>query len=283
MKCAVGVLTALVSSVFTLGASRVQQGSGVKSPFPSFLVLAVLVLILGQDCVARADLLDGLQLHIEFEDNVVDSSSNSFDGQASGDLQYAAGVIGQAATFDGVDDQVLFPTFSDSLITDSDFSVSFWFNLPSGPLLSVLGKRESCSVSPFFDIRRSANGSMVFEVSDSSGFHQLFSPATTAGWHHVALTRTGTNLEAFLDGALVAQTTTPSTLDLSNTATLGLSNSPCIGSDATQMLVGGLDDLRIYTRLLTDSEIFDLGGILAGIFADGFESSDTSAWSRTVQ
>jgi hypothetical protein len=245
----------------------------------SLLFAGLLVLTPGPDGVARADLLDGLQLHLEFENNVVDSSPNSFDGQASGDLQYAVGVIGQAASFDGVDDQVLFPTFLNTVITDNDFSIAFWFDLPSGSLLSVLGKREICAVSPFFDIRRNANGFMVFEFSDSSSFHQVLSPAITAGWHHVALTRTGTDLEAFLDGELVAQAMTPSTFDLSNTATLGLSNSPCIGADGTQMLEGSLDDLRIYNRLLTEFEIVNLAGMLA----DGFESGDTSAWSSTVQ
>ncbi len=279
MKRGVERPTALVSSVFTSRASRLQPGSGVKSPLLVLLFAGLLVLAPGVDGVARADLLDGLQLHLEFENNVVDSSSNSFDGQASGDLQYAAGVIGQAASFDGVDDQVLFPTFLNTVITDNDFSIAFWFDLPAGELLSVLGKREICAVSPFFDIRRSVNGPMVFEVSDSSSFHQVLSPVTTAGWHHVALTRTGTDLEAFLDGELAAQAMTPSTFDLSNTATLGLSNSPCIGADGTQMLVGSLDDLRIYNRLLTDFEIVNLSGMLA----DGFESGDTSAWSSTVQ
>ena len=119
---------------------------------------------------------------------------------------------------------------------------------------------------------------MTFEVSDFSSFHTVTSPATTAGWHYVAFTRTGTDLQAFLDGELVAQAVTPSTFDFSNTATLGLSNSPCIGSDGTVMLEGGIDDLRIYNRLLTDLDVINIGGLLA----DGFESGDTSAWSSSV-
>jgi hypothetical protein len=71
---------------------------------------------------------------------------------------------------------------------------------------------------------------------------------------------------------------TPATFDFSNTATLGLSNSPCIGADGTVMLEGGIDDLRIYDRVLTDFEIVNLGGI----FADGFETGDVSAWSGSV-
>ncbi len=278
MKRAVERLTALVLSVFALRASRVQQDLGIKSPTSCLLLASLLALTPGYAGVAKADLLDGLQLHVEFEDNVVDSSPNGFDGQANGDLQYAVGVIGQAAMFDGVDDEVLFPTFSDTMLADNDFSIAFWFDLPTGELLSVLGKRETCSVSPFFDIRANSNRALSFEVSDPSSFHTVSSPATTAGWHHVTFTRTGTDLQAFLDGELAQENVTPSTFDFTNMATLGMSNSPCIGSDGTQMLIGGIDELRIYDRRLTDFEIVNLGGI----FADGFESGDVSAWSASV-
>jgi hypothetical protein len=268
-----GKLTALVSTVFTQRTNCSQQVPGGKSPLSSLLFVTLLVLVPGHDGIARADLLDGLQLHVRFENNVNDNSPNSFNGQASGDLQYTAGVIGQAAIFDGVDDQVLFPAFPDDLISDNNFSVTYWFNIPSGSLRSVLGKREICGTAPFFDIRMQSNRSMGFELSDSNSFLVVSSPATTETWHHVAFTRVGTDLRAFLDGEPVAQAVAPTSFDISNTAILGLSNSPCIGSDGTQMLAGGLDDLRIYDRLLTDEEIHSL----AGMFADGFESVAVAA------
>jgi hypothetical protein len=278
MKLEAKTLAVLVSSLLTSRARRVRPCPGIEYPVPFLVLVAVLMLIPGHDGVARADLLDGLQLHVEFENNVVDSSSNGFDGQAIGDLQYAAGVIGQAAMFDGVNDQVLFPTFSDALITVNDFSISYWFNTPSGSLLSVLGKREICAASLFYDIRMNANRSMGLEVNDGVTSFVVSSGDTTPGWHHVAFTRSGTDFQAFLDGELVDQNVSPATLDFSNTATLGLSNSPCIGADGTVMLEGGIDELRVYDRLLTDFEIVNLGGI----FADGFETGDTSEWSSTV-
>jgi len=280
MKRDVMRLTAPVCSVFNFRASRVQQRSGTASPIPPVLLVALLVLILGPDSVARADLLDGLQLHVEFEDNVFDSSPNGFDGQSSGDLQYASGVIGQAASFDGVDDKVLFPAFTDALIGQNDFTFAYWFNVPSGTLRSVLGKRRICALDPFIDIRMGPTRTMGLEVSTVAGNYFVGTPAVDSGWHHVAFTRAGTDLQAFLNGQLVDQMTTSAALDFSNTTALGLSSSPCIDStDGTKMLMGDIDDLRIYNRVLTDFEIATLGGL----FSDGFESSDTSAWSSTVQ
>jgi len=280
MKRDVMRFTAPVYSVFNFRASRVQQRFGTASPIPPVLLLALLVLIPGPGSVARADLLDGLQLHVEFEDNVFDSSPNGFDGQSSGDLQYASGVIGQAASFDGLDDKVLFPAFTDALIGQNDFTFAYWFNVPSGPVRSVLGKRRICALDPFIDIRMGPTRTMSLEVSTVAGNYFVATPAVDSGWHHVAFTRAGTDLQAFLNGQLVNQMTTAAALDFSNTTALGLSNSPCIDStDGTKMLMGGIDDLRIYNRLLTDFEIATLGGL----FSDGFESSDTSAWSSTVQ
>ena len=69
---------------------------------------------------------------------------------------------------------------------------------------------------------------------------------------------------------------TPASIDFSNTAVLGLSNSPCVGTaDGTQMLKGSIDDLRIYNRVLSQAEIVTL----SGIFADDLESGNTSRWT----
>lgn len=272
--------TAPVFSVFNFRASRVQQRFGTASPIPPVLLLALLVLFVGPGSVARADLLDGLQLHVEFENNVFDSSPNGFDGQSSGDLQYASGVIGQAASFDGVDDKVLFPAFTDALIGQNDFTFAYWFNVPSGLVRSVLGKRRICGLDPFIDIRMGPARTMSLEVSTAVGNYFIGAPPVDSGWHHVAFTRAGTDLQAFLNGQLVNQMTIAAALDFSNTTALGLSSSPCIDTtDGTKWLMGGIDDLRIYNRVLTDFEIATLGGL----FSDGFESSDTSAWSSTVQ
>ena len=279
MKCTQEALRASVELPFTQRAqcSGFAVGGGFRIRF--LLLVTLLATAPGICGAAGESLIDGLQLHIEFENNVFDSSPNGFDGQSSGDLQYASGVVGQAASFDGLNDEVLFPTFTDALISQNDFTFAYWFNVPSGTLRSVLGKRQICALDPFIDIRMGPTRTMSLEVSTVVGNYFVGTPAVDSGWHHVAFTRAGTDLQAFLNGQLVNQMTTAASLDFSNTTALGLSNSPCVDStDGTKMLMGGIDDLRIYNRVLTDFEIATLGGL----FSDGFESGNTSAWSNSV-
>lgn len=240
------------------------------------LLSAILAATLGLCAAAEAGVTDGLQLHIEFEADVFDSSPNGYDGQASGDLQYASGVIGQAGSFDGIDDQVLFPAFPDDLLSENDFTLAYWFNVPAGSGRSVLAKRVICGLDPFIDIRMNPSASMNLEVASATGNLFISAGATVPGWHHVAFTRTGADLQAFLNGHLVDEDSTPSSIDFTNTAVLGLSNSPCVGSaDGTQMLKGSIDDLRIYNRVLSQAEIVTL----SGIFADDLETGNTSRWA----
>lgn len=260
--------------------TRLEVTEALKLPYRlwTWVALLLLTFLAGGSDSAVAGLLDGLVLHIEFENDVLDSSPNGYDGQSSGGLQYGPGVIGQSADFDGIDDQVLFPTFDDSLISQNDLTIAFWFNVAPGGTLSVLSKRETCGLDPFIDIRKGRLGNMGFEVSSPTQNYWVTVPATPLEWHHVAFTRTGAALEAFLDGLIFDMETTGGPIDFTNTAVLGLSNSPCVDLDVTRMLEGQIDDLRIYDRVLTDIEIAYLGGL----FADGFESGNTSGWTNEV-
>ena len=130
-----------------------REAPGASNGFRSrFLFLVAFVVTTSAVCgAAAAGVLDGLQLHIEFENNVLDSSPNWYDGQSSGNLPFAPGVIGQAGSFDGIDDQVLFPDFPDALLSQNDFTLAYWFNVPAGSGRSVLGKREICGLDPFIE------------------------------------------------------------------------------------------------------------------------------------
>jgi hypothetical protein len=78
-------------------------------------------------------------------------------------------------------------------------------------------------------------------------------------WNHVALTRSGTSLKLFLNGAQVASTTNSSNLGTAHPATVGAFNNTSDGA-----FLGYIDDLRItkgiarYTSAFTPPDEIDL-------------------------
>ncbi len=191
---------------------------------------------------------------------MVDGSANGFDGQASGGLQYVPGMLGQAASF------------------DNDFTLAFWFNIPLDQGYSVLGKREICARDPFIDIRTgNISPNVSLEVSDAAQNYFPGAVQKPAGWHHVAFTRTGTSYQSFFNGQLRKTGETTVSLDITNDAIPGLSNSPCVVLDGTDRLKALIDDLRLYNRVLSTEEVAALAGPM---FADGSSGDATRVQSR---
>ena len=74
-------------------------------------------------------------------------------------------------------------------------------------------------------------------------------------WHHLAATYDGTTVAWYGDGKLVGNAPVP-TADLAATGTVRLGNR----GDNTNYFPGSLDEVRIYSRALSDAEIGGLAG-----------------------
>ena len=79
------------------------------------------------------NLTDGLVAHYEFEGNADDSSGNANNAKEYGGMTYADGIIGKAASFDGIDDW-LEPV--DSTNYTNGFTHAFWAKLRADSSLS---------------------------------------------------------------------------------------------------------------------------------------------------
>jgi len=77
---------------------------------------------------AMADINSGLVAYYPFDGNSNDSSGNENHGIENGDITYTSGKLGQAASFDGIDDHVSVLHELDSF---SNFTIAAWVNLNS--------------------------------------------------------------------------------------------------------------------------------------------------------
>jgi len=99
---------------------------------------------------------------------------------------------------------------------------------------------------------------------------------TTGVWHHVGYTWDGTNNQLYLDGVAATSTTTAHQVATPTQAMLGTYDG------TSELLSGALDDVRVYSRTLSSTEVTTLSGggttsTIAGThtFGDAFSATGT--------
>lgn len=194
-------------------------------------------------------------------DGNANDSAGSNHGTLFGNTSFVEGHFGKAFNFDGDDDYVTFGTSAGNFGT-GDFTIAYWMKKNGARGESFLEKRPACNMdfgSSWWCIR-GGDTTVGLEVSGASlenynhGF-ETTQPLNDGQWHHVAWTRQGTQLSVYIDGALDNTGTTSGIADLNNTAELTAGKSVCVGIDGTSALTGQLDDIRLYSRALSQEEI----------------------------
>ena len=210
------------------------------------------------------------------------------------DVVRVAGFIGpRAVKLLGNDGSFVDFTTSVGQFGIDEFTVSFWFNTTeTQPLFDLLGNRTAGSHGNFFQIRMTGvhpsepDGMIIAEIDqDGSGTNYIPLESTQVGlndgtWHHVAVARQGTAMRLFIDGVLSASGSAAANANVANgnPFKLGRSlNDPCCPGDFTGAV--SFDELRIYNRALTDSEIASLGGAVK--FQLLVESDGTGSFTGT--
>jgi choice-of-anchor C domain-containing protein len=182
-------------------------------------------------------------------------------------ISFTNGKVGQAFDFNGTDSQISFGNTVGNFGTD-DFSVEFWIKTTATAHESVIEKWPRCGYASMWEIR--IGGPSPFS---GPGRLEAVTESDTAGndvnaissgraindgsFHHVAFVRRGTTLAFYIDGVLdVATNILSGTVSrINNTADLTVGRSVCTGIDGTSPFNGQMDEISIYNRALTESEI----------------------------
>jgi len=194
---------------------------------------------------------------------VHDVSGNGNHGTVSGiatSTFYTRGKIGQAVRFDGVDDYVDTgdPVSADGI---SEITVSAWFKsaVADTGRQYIVSKEKGGFAG--WSFRRESTEVFTFNIFNAN-------PTVTASsatfrdtlWHHVVATYNGAAIQIYVDG-IASGSSAAQTGDLSATT-----RNLCIGiGDNLTTCSGGsnpanalIDDVRIYNRALSASEILQL-------------------------
>ncbi len=171
------------------------------------------------------------------------------------------GVQGQALSFDGISNQLVFLGTVNNQFSTTDFTLSFYFKpYPKPGIMDIVTKKSDCTDGPGLSIRYKSNsGELLVEAVQDSSKRADFKVKIDRDncWQHLALVREGNRMRLYYNTDLVGTVTTPTRINMKNNSTLNLSGGPCLGITDTPFR-GLVDEFRVYNRALTEKRIKEL-------------------------
>jgi hypothetical protein len=226
----------------------------------SMSIIAAMTLVYAP--IAKATLTEGLVGYWSFDDPAnpgCDDSGNGRDGTVHG-ATWTVGKFGGALSFDGVDDYV---RVSDDAVLDvlGDITISAWVYLTRGGLYQAIVTKcvSSGARNNPFDFRTTwhAKPDLAFVRADAIAHERVYgSVALDMGqWYHVSV-RVENNIPDFYVDGLITGKYADTTFTRTPT---GNANPLLIGRRDDGLYFNGLiDEVRIYSRALSGSEIMAL-------------------------
>ncbi len=137
-----------------------------------------------------------------------------------------------------------------------NFTIETWIKTEETGLAYIFNKRSVCDLGSFWNILLES-GKVRLEIYDTpNGIPSLISlgvqVVNDGDWHHLAITRSGTSFNIYVDGVLDKNQTAGGLHNLSNTAKLAIGKMPICN---TSTLNGQLDEIRVWNTTRTLAEI----------------------------
>lgn len=213
-------------------------------------------------CDPYADLSSGLAGYWKMDEGtwvndcststVIDSSGNSNNGKScpsAAGTQPAVGKFGNAGIFDGSNDNVLIPN-SSSLTLSQDLTISAWIKTNNAPAeQGIFWKIGTTPTNPDY----------LFELYGSKLNYQVggaWASGRTAlsnsTWYQVAIVhQAGGASTYYLNGVPDGTSTAGNAITSTRDFQIGAESTCCIFN-------GAIDDVRVYNRALSASEVSNL-------------------------
>jgi len=171
------------------------------------------------------------------------------------------GPIGQAAKFDGTG--YIKSTLDGLYDRNHDYAISFFISASNIGTNKIIATKASSSLTPQYPFRIELSGSnqIVFSAAGSTSFKtEITSSTTTTSWTHVVCQKSGSNLQMYVNGTLHASASSVLLIDTNSpfTASARIDNTGPLyigGFESELNLTGVLDELRIYNKSLTSTQV----------------------------
>lgn len=204
---------------------------------------------------------NGLLAYYPFSGNAGDSSGHYLDGAIHGNPVMTSDKLGHtngAYFFNGTTDYINIP--SPTLTTDA-YSYAVWVKPSSNDGLAFVlsigsdTSYQALLISPFQD---GWTGGEYLSNGDNS-FQTSGVAIDTNHWYHVVLTRDKSNIQLFVDGHKYDPVPVSGPPVYGQNPTANIAKR---AGSASQYFHGSIDEVRIYNRVLTDSEVQTLYSVI---------------------
>jgi hypothetical protein len=209
-------------------------------------------------------LSQGLVAYYPFNGNADDSSGNGNNGTIFNGLSFTQdrfGASNSSASFDGVDDYVR--VANSSTFPSQAITMAYWINRQSlnpTALENYISKEQAFQSYIYNTDKKLWSGVWLGSGGNWLNFNSgSYIVPIDNNWFFYAFTYDNTNKTAktYINGALISteQTTNASAIIRTSTFQMYIGRN---GSSAVYYVKGLIDDMRIYNRVLADTELLQL-------------------------
>ncbi len=208
----------------------------------------------------------GLIASYPFNGNANDESGNGNHGQVNGASlsDDRDGLANSAYSFDGQSGYIEVANTNGDLSLSGAFTISAWVYPSSGTTVPILEKvAESGGNDDNYHLwYLGGSGRFDFNIEEASGDDD-FSIASSDNfppnaWYSVVVTYDGADLTLYVNGVEENRITIGSVVPYTGSESLRIGNSQNTNHDDRGVFSGHIDDIRIYGRGLSGSEVADL-------------------------
>lgn len=184
-------------------------------------------------------------------DGNADDIAGGNDGSLTNGATFAAGAVGDAFSFDGVDDYVAAPSVA-PLLTTNQITMAVWvkptaYNDPAWCCAHIVGLDSAgwmthIGINPTNPYIWSNNGIYVRDPD----------PLTIGAWQYIVTTYDGTTAKLYTNGVLKSSQNIAVTLPIGDATLIGASKTVQL-----RQFAGLIDEVQIFNRALSASEIMN--------------------------
>lgn len=228
--------------------------------------------------------IQGVVARWKFDENAGTNAADSSGNGANGTLvsaTWTGGKSGSAVLFDGTASGITFGN-GPSLSGLTDFTVATWVKTSATAAGIILQQRDDPNYNGEYMLGTNATGNVTFMLYGDGGYQFDFSSSgavNDGNWHFVSATRAGDVGSIYIDGVL-SGTATGTARNLLAAAKVFAGYD---GRDNNRYFNGALDEMSLYNRALSASEIAALvGSNQPPTVATAAAASSTSVTGTTV-